>query len=151
MPSFSLTGKDTIQIAGRVLKDFGDGDVFVGSYPNDLVAVKTGKDGNSIFALNATGQLVEAVLRVLRASSDDTFLNDALIAMEKDLPSFPLIDGYLVKRVGDGKGGVVNDTYFLTGGVFTKKVPFSSNVEGNTEQAISVYTFKFANSDRGNQ
>lgn len=146
-----MTGQDTVQIAGRVLKDFGDGDVFVGTYPNDLAAVKTGKDGNSIFAANATGQLVEAVLRVLRGSSDDTFLNDLLIAQEKDIASFPLIEGYMTKRVGDGQGNVKNDTYFLTGGLFTKKVPFSSNVEGNTEQAIAVYTFKFAKSDRGTQ
>lgn len=149
MSSFSVTGDDTIQIAGRVLTNFGDGDVGKVSFPNEKVGVKTGKGGNSVFAANAMGQLAEVILRVLRGSPDDTFLNSLLVLQDSDLPSFPLMDGYVVKRIGDGQGNVANDTTFLKGGVFTKNVETDSNVEGQTDQALAIYNFKFANSERG--
>lgn len=148
MNSRSLTGNDTIQVAGRVLTDFADGTVATLSFPNELVAVKNGKNGNAIFNLNAMGQQADLELRVLRGSPDDSFLNDLLVTMEKDLPTFVLMDGYFVKRVGDGKGNVAQDTYITSGGVFTKKVEVSENVEGATDPAVSVYAIKFSNSDR---
>lgn len=146
--SFSLTGKDTIQIANKVMNNLAEGDVFTASYPNDLVSVKTGKDGNSIFTVNSMGQLVEATLRVLRGSPDDKFLNGLYALQVADLPSFPLMGANLSKRIGDGQGGVKRDQYILAGGVFTKAVAVTSNVEGTTDQAVAVYTFKFALSQR---
>lgn len=148
MNSKSLTGNDTIQIAGRVLVDFADGDVAKLTFPNELVGVKNGKNGNSIFNLNAMGQITEMELRVLRSSSDDSFLNDLLVRMQQDLPSFVLMGGYFVKRVGDGQGNITLDTYICSGGVFTKKVEVAENVEGATDPAVSVYHIKFSNSDR---
>lgn len=148
MNSFSLTGNDTIQIAGRVLTDFADGDVAKLSFPNDLVAVKNGKNGNAIFNLNAMGEQADLELRVLRSSPDDAFLNDLLVRMTQDLPTFTVMSGYFVKRVGDGKGNVTQDTYITSGGVFQKKVDVAENVEGATDPAVSVYRIKFSNSDR---
>lgn len=148
MASASLTGNDTIQIAGRTLVNMADGEVAKLTFPNELVAVKTGKNGNSIFNLNASGQQAELVLRVLRGSADDSFLNGLLKTMRNDLPGFTLMTGYFVKRVGDGKGNVASDTYLLGGGVFTKQVEVAENVEGGTDPAVCVYNLKFSNSDR---
>jgi len=148
MPSSSLTGNDTIQIAGRTLVNFGDGDVAKLTFPNDIVGIKVGKNGNSIFNINATGQLAELELRVLRGSDDDSFLNALIIQMTQDLPSFVLMAGYFVKRLGDGNGNISNDTYILNGGVFSKKVEVTENVEGATDPALSIYRLKFSNSDR---
>lgn len=148
MNSVSLTGNDTIQIAGRVLTNFADGDVAKLTYNNDLVAVKNGKNGNAIFNLNAMGEQADLEVRVLRGSSDDSFLNNLLIAMRRDLPSFVLMQGYFVKRVGDGKANVKSDTYLCEGGVFLKHVDVSENVEGGTDPAVCVYRIKFSNTDR---
>lgn len=150
MPVYALTGNDTIQIGGRVLKNFGDGDVAKLSFPNDLVAVKTGKNGNSIFNLMGSGQQSEVEIRVLRGSSDDAFLNQQLNTMRADLPSFSLLPGYFVKRIGDGKGNVTFDTYLLSGGVFTKIPEASENTEGATDPALAIYRLKFANAKRAN-
>lgn len=144
----SLTGRDTVQIGGRVFKDFGDGSVCKITYPNKKVAVKTGKDGNAIYAINATGQLAEVVLRVLRGSPDDKFLNAQNKLIDADLPSYALMPGYFVKRIGDGRGSVANDTYLLSGGVIVKNPGADSNVEGNTDQAITEWNLEFSNSDR---
>jgi hypothetical protein len=62
------------------------------------------------------------------------------------------MSGELIKSLGTGvatsEGGseasVVADTYILTGGVFTKLVEGVSNVEGEIEQAVSLYTMMFA-------
>lgn len=148
MPVASLTGQDTIVLAGRVLRDFADGDVAKLEYPNELAAVKTGKNGNSIFAFNTMGLQCEMTLRVIRGSEDDNFLNALLAQMRADFASFVVLDGQFVKRVGDGNGNITNDTYLVGGGVFTKNVAANSNVEGDTEQSISMYTLKFANADR---
>lgn len=148
MPTYSLTGNDTVQIAGRTLTNFGDGDVLKLTFSNELVAVKTGKNGNSIFNLNATGQQCDVILRVLRGSGDDRFLQGLLTQMITDLPSFVLMPGYFVKRIGDGIGGVRRDTYLLSGGVFVKGVEAAENVEGATDPAISIFPLKFSNATR---
>jgi hypothetical protein len=148
MNTRSLTGNDTIQIAGRVLTDFAEGDIAKLSFPNELVAVKNGKNGNSIFNLNAMGQIGDLDLRIIRGTADDAFLNGLLVLMTQDLPTFVLMAGYFVKRVGDGTGAVASDTYILSGGVFTKKVEVSENVEGGTEPAVAVYHLRFSNTDR---
>lgn len=150
MPFFALTGNDTIQVGGRVLKNFGDGDVGKVSYPGDLVAVKTGKNGNSVFNLIASGQQADVELRVLRGSPDDAYLNGLLNDMRRDLPSFQVLDGYFVKRIGDGQKNVTFDTYILAGGVFTKIPEASENTEGATDPALAIYRLKYANSKRSN-
>lgn len=150
MPVYALTGNDTIQVGGRVLRNFGDGDVAKLSFPNDLVAVKTGKNGNSIFNLMASGQQSEVEIRVLRGSPDDAFLNQQLNTMRADLPSFQLLEGYFVKRIGDGKGNITFDTYLLSGGVFTKIPEAAENTEGATDPALAIYRLKYSNAKRAN-
>lgn len=148
MATQSLTGNDTISIDNIPLVDLGDGDVGSLTYPNELVGVKTGKNGNSIFALNETGDQADLVLRVLRGSKDDKTLNSRLVSMKADFASFVTITGQVIKKVGDGKGNVTNDIYDLSGGVFSKRVETTSNVEGNTDQSLAIYNIKFTNSPR---
>lgn len=148
MATQSLTGADTISIDGIPLIDLGDGDVGALTYPNELVGVKTGKNGNSIYALNSTGQQADLVLRIVEGSPDDKTLNSRMVQMNNLWPAVSTLAGQIVKKIGDGLGNVTNDIYDLSGGVFSKKVGATSNVEGDTEQAISVYTIKFTNSSR---
>lgn len=144
----SLTGADTCVIAGRVLTDFGDGDNVDVKYPTELANVKSGKNGNAIYATNAQGHVSEVILRILRGSDDDKFLNARLAAQEADFASFVLLDGQFVKRIGDGASGVASDTYIFGGGIFSKNVEAKSNVEGDTEQSLSIYNLKFATAQR---
>jgi hypothetical protein len=146
--TISLNGDDTIVIGGRVIQDVGDGDVAELAFPNEFMAVKTGKNGNSIYSFNSTGEQCDLKLRVLRGSDDDRFLNSEVLALRSDPPSYQVLDAQLVKRIGDGSGNVSNDTYVLGGGVPTRNVGAVENVEGSTDQAISIYEFKFTNSKR---
>lgn len=146
--TIALTGNDTIIIDGLPLVDLANGDVGALSFPNDITSATTGKNGNSIIAINETGKIAELSIRVLRGSSDDKTLNSKFKTMEADLPSFTLLTGSIVKRIGDGISNVTEDTYALSGGTFSKRVETTSNVEGDIEQGVSVYNIRFTNSSR---
>lgn len=148
MSVYALTGNDTIQVADRVLKNFGDGNVAALTFPNDLVQVKTGKNGNSVFNTIASGQQSDLELRIIRGSADDRFLQSLLTQQRRDLPSFPLMGGYIVKRIGDGNANVTNDTIFLKGGVFSKIPEAAENTEGDTNTALTVYRLRFSDTAR---
>ncbi len=148
MPTVTLSGSDTIKINDRILSDLADTDVVAMTFPNDIANVKTGKNGNSIYGLNESGKQCELVIRVQRGSADDKFLNNLLAQQQANFAGFILMIGEFVKRLGDGLGVVASDTYILSGGIFMKAVEAKSNVEGDTEQSISIYHMKFSNAPR---
>lgn len=148
MTTIAASGNDTVSINNRILTDFADENVAELTFPNDVATVKTGKNGNSIYGLNESGKVSELLLRIIRASSDDKFLNGLLALQNGNFAGFPLMIGQFIKKIGDGKGNITNDIYVLSGGVFKKMVPGKSNVGGETEQSISIYTLTFSNSPR---
>lgn len=148
MSTVAMSGSDTININNRVFADLADGDCVTLDFPNDIAQVKTGKNGNSIYGLNETGRQSEVKIRVIRGSSDDKFLNGLLAQQQANFAGFVLMIGQFIKKLGDGAGNIASDTYIMSGGVFTKQVPGKNNVEGDTEQSVSVYTIKFSNSPR---
>lgn len=148
MPTVSLTGNDTLVIAGIVLTDVADGDWFTLVYDNDLANLKRGKNGNAIYAENAMGLVGAATLRVIRGSADDLALDSLLQQQLQDFASFELLDGQFTKRVGDGLGNITGDTGRMAGGIFKRPVDSKSNAEGDTEQSVAVYRFEFASVER---
>lgn len=151
--SVSLTGDDTTMIGSRgaalrILKDLADGDTTILDFPNDLVAAKVGKNGNTIFAFNSTGKTVTASVRILLGSSDDKYMNARLNEYLNAPAGFILLDGEFVKRAGDGAGNIANIIYKLYGGVIQKMPVVKGNVEGDTEQAVAVWQIVFANTGR---
>lgn len=155
MAFVALSGNDTIIVNGTILTGSADGNIAELTFPNEIANVKTGKNGNTIYGLNESGRQSELKLRVIRGSDDDKFMQGLLNAQQADFASFPLMIGTLVKRIGtttfsqgQGPATPVNDTYALSGGIFTKPVEAKSNVEGDTEQSVSVYMMKFANVSR---
>jgi|SRR6185312_964570 len=148
MSTVALSGSDTIQLNNRVLTDLADQNCVELTFPNDIAQVKTGKNGNSIYALNETGKQCELKIRIIRGSSDDQYLNNLLIQQQNNFAGTVLNSGTFIKKIGDGQGNIGSDTYVLGGGVFTKQVEGKMNVEGDTEQSISMYMMKFSNAPR---
>ena len=60
-------------------------------FPNELIALKRGKNGNTIYAANETGVNVNVTLRLVRAAADDVFLSGLLASQQADLSSFVLL------------------------------------------------------------
>lgn len=146
--STSLTGSDTIKINGRILNDFADGNVAHLTFTADLVTVKTGKNGNSIYAFNNTGRQCDVALRLLRGSADDKYLNEQLSLFKNDPAQFSLLSGEFDKRVGDGTGAVTVDSYTMSGGAFKKQVDVLEDADGATDQAVAIYALVFSNAPR---
>jgi hypothetical protein len=148
MATVALSGADTVSINNRILADLADGDCAVLTFPNEIAQVKTGKNGNSIYGLNESGKQSELVIRLIRGSADDKFMNGLLVNQQANFSGFVLMIGELVKKIGDGRGSIASDLYILSGGVFTKQVEAKMNVEGDTDQSVSIYTIKFSNAPR---
>jgi len=148
MGQMALTGADTVIINDFILTAFADGDSGSFTFPNKLSETKVGKNGNAIFAFNAMGLLSEATLRLIRGSGDDKFLNSLQKAYINDPASFTPLNGEFIKRVGDGKGNVTNDTYVFAGGMLPNLPEVKENLAGETEQAVTIWKLTFANSDR---
>jgi hypothetical protein len=144
----ALSGKDTIVLNGRIMNDLADGPVAHLTFDSEIANVKTGKNGNSIYALNATGKQAKLMLRLLRGSGDDKFLNGILASQRSNFAAFVLMQGQFVKKIGDGLGNITNDTYITSGGVMGKEVEVESNVDGETGQSVAVYEIKFSNAPR---
>jgi len=146
-----ITAADTFTVFDRVLNDLADGDASTITFSNDIVGVKTGKNRNTIFSPNETGNNAAITLRVMRGSSDDRFLENKFSEWQQDPATFALATGEFVKRLGDGQGNVIRDVYNLAGGVFSRKVDGKQNVEGDTEQGVAVFNMIFANVTRSAQ
>lgn len=140
----TITAGDTLTLYDRVFNDFSNGDTSTIAFDSDYVAIKTGKNQNTIYSRNETGNNVKLVLRLMRGSSDDRFLQGKLAEIEGDFASVALATGQFVKRLGDGHGNAFSDAYTLNGGTFSRKVDGKENVEGDTEQGVAVYNMVFA-------
>ncbi len=148
MSAVVLTGADTISINNRVLTDLADGNCVELTFPNDIAAVKTGKNGNSIYALNESGKQAEVKIKLLRGSADDKFLNGLLAQQQNNFAGTVLLIGEFIKKLGDGAGNIASDTYITSGGLFVKQVEAKMNVEGDVEQSTAMYTVRYTNAPR---
>ena len=147
MSIFSLTGDDSIIINDIPLNDFADGDIGSLSLPNNIFDMQTGKNGNTIFALDESGNNATLTVRVLMSSNDDKRLN-GMIPKSKGFAQSVLATGSVVKQVGDGQGNVSYNTYLLAGGMVQKKPDVKSNVNGDASQAVLEYVIQFAEANR---
>ncbi len=148
MNTVAITGADTLVIDNRPITDLADDDVGTLDFAGDIMAVKTGKNGNSLYALNESGKQADLAIRIIRGSGDDKFLLGRLNGLLNNPAGFVLINGVFVKQVGDGLGNIANDTYVMSGGVFVKIPGAKSNVSGDTSQSVVLYHLKFTNAPR---
>lgn len=143
----AYTGSDILDIDGELITDVADGDVVTITYPNELTGMKTGKNGNSVAVHNEMGREADVVIRVIKGSRDDKRLNTKVTAWKNRLDSFEPLTATFTKVI-TVDGGVANEVTSLRFGIPMKPVETKENVEGDTEQAIAVYAFRFADSDR---
>lgn len=144
MATLSLVGQDTIIINDRVITGLATGTVGTLTYDNDVANIQIGKDQNAIFAFNAPGTQATFELHIIRGCEDDKFFNGLFAQQIANFVGFTLMTGVIVKKIGDGGGDTINDSYNLSGGIFARPVDVQSNVEGDIEQGVSIWRFKFA-------
>lgn len=148
MADVALSGNDVVIINGRSITGLADQNCVELTFDNDIADVKVGKNGNSIYGLNETGKVAKVVMRLVRGSADDKFMNNLLASQQNSFETFVLMNGEFIKKIGDGESNVTSDTYLMSGGIFTKQVEGKTNVEGETEQSVAIYNMKFSNAPR---
>jgi hypothetical protein len=148
MEAVTLSGNDSFILNQRVFTDFADGDFAVLDFNGKIVNLSKGKNGNTVYALDLTGDVAMMTLRILRGSSDDQFLLNLWAQQKSNFAGFALMQGEYIKQLGDGQGNILADTYELSGGVFEENVHAKSNVKGEVEQSISIWKFKFSDAPR---
>jgi hypothetical protein len=149
--STSQVGKPVFTLDGRVLADFADGDYITADMPEDISAMKVSKNGNTIVVLKESGRMVAIKVRLLKASSDDKFINSRAQEWKSDAPAFIPFAGTYAERVGDGAGNVNTVVYQLAGG-YPKRIPAASmSSEGEAKSAVAEWEIHFANGDRSIQ
>lgn len=144
----AVAGKDVLIINGQVLSGFADGDAIKFEPQGPISQMKVSKDGNSIYAMQYSGIVGKLTVRLVRACFDDTTLNGLLQQWIADPASFTLMTGSYIKRVGDGKGNTTDEVYQLAGGCFEMIPGGHTNMDGSTEQSVTVYTLLFRNDAR---
>jgi hypothetical protein len=145
MADVSLTGQDSVTINGTILSTLADMTPFEITFPNDLGQVKTGKNGNTIYAKNEMGRVADTTLRILLAGADDQYLNGLLQQWISDPSTFTLITAMFVKRVGDGLGNITSKVYNCTGGFFKRQVDAKTSAESDTEQSVAIWRITYGN------
>lgn len=143
----AYTSHDIIEIDGEVVVALGDGDTATISYPNDIMAMKTGKNGNTVAAHNEMGREAELVLRVIKGSYDDKRINSKVIKWKARADDFEPIKGTFTKVIRTDTG-ITNEVTTLKFGIPVRVVETRENVEGDTEQCFSQYTIRFGDSNR---
>lgn len=144
----SLSGDDITIINDRIITDLADGDAINLDFPNNLVEGKKGKNRNVIITFNATGEQTTVTIRVLKASADDKYFNQELNTYRNNKAGYVLMSGEFIKRSGDGLGNIINEIYTMSAGIIQKIPNVKENVEGDTEQGVTIYTILFMNTDR---
>jgi len=143
----TFTGKDTVKINGRIFNDLADSPSAL-TFPNELVTVKIGKNGNSIYAFNESGRQCDMLLKLVRGSSDDRFLNTQLSLMKADFTSFVMLTGEVSRRttekINDVLGTTREDIYILSGGVFYKEVEIGEK----DDVAVANWRIRFTSAPR---
>jgi hypothetical protein len=140
----SLNGNDTISINGILQTDLADGDVGSLTFPNEFVTMKPGKNNNTIIAFNAMGQLAELTIRLIRGSVNDQQVNSEYRSFVFNPAGYNLMEASIVKLIGDGNGNITTDSYILQGGVPMAVPEVKSNVEGDTDQGVTIWKIRFA-------
>lgn len=150
--SDSYTAQDTIALTDYngqwILADFANGTVAELSAPNELSTMTTGYNGNGLGSHNEPGRQREFTIRIIKGSADDKRLNTNYTLWKNRDIRFKPLQGVFTKNVAHSDGSMTNDTVECFFGLPAAQPTQMMDTEGNTDQVVSVYMFRFANSNR---
>lgn len=144
----AMVGADVLKIDALNVTDGINQDWVSLEYPEDLVQTVVGKNGNVVHAVNEQGKLVNLTVRVVRGSKADQTWNARLAGLVNDPAGFVFIQGEFIKNIGDGTGAKTQEVYILQNGILSKGIGGKSNSNGDTEQAVATWNFKFVSAVR---
>ena len=131
-----------------ILSDFADGTVAELNAPNELSTLTTGYNGNSLGSHNEPGRQRDLALRLVKGSGDDKRLNANYNLWKNRDFRFKPLEMTFTKYVAHGTEPTTDDKVTCYFGLPTGQPAQVSDMNGNTEQVVSVYSIRFGNSER---
>lgn len=131
-----------------VLTDFAGGTVAELTAPNELSTTTTGYNGNSLGSHNEPGRQRECTLRIVKGGDDDKRLNASYNLWKNKDSKFKPLSMSFTKHVAHSDSSRTKDTVECFFGLPAGQPTQASNVEGDTEQLVSIYMLRFGNSER---
>jgi hypothetical protein len=130
----------TVTLNGRVFVDLANGDAVKIAFPNEVSSKTMGINKSSVIKQRMDKDSADVTIRVLKASTDDVFLNNAL-----NQPSPTIFGGSIKTNFSrDGVDGV--DSYALENGTIMKRPEDTrNNVDG---EEIMEYSIAFVSAVR---
>lgn len=123
----------TLTFNGRRFTDFVEGDKISLEFPNPVTSKRRGVNGNYNVSKTSNGDEANLTINLLKASADDSFLNDAL---NQELPII-LEGSFQGSFTRDGAAGI--DSYELQGGTITVRPTLVDNsLEGSDTMTYVV-------------
>lgn len=143
----AYTSHDIIEVDGEIVTTLGDGDTATIAYSNDIMAMKTGKNGNTVAAHNEMGREAELTIRVIKGGYDDKRFNSKVVKWKNRADDFEPMTATFTKVIRTDTG-ITNEVTTLKFGIPVRVVETKENVEGDTEQCFSQYVIRFGDSNR---
>lgn len=136
-----LVGKDKLSFVLRDVTDDLAGTVTLsplGQTQNEII----GKNGNSIIYSLKSGTHCRIEIPVLKGSSADSWLG-LYYTYSTFLKVYTPIFGTLRRIVGDGKGNVREDQYYMSGLIYVQEPNYTVlSSDGDVEQAVTRYVLQ---------
>lgn len=131
-----------------VISDYANGTVADLATPNDLSTTTTGYNGNSLGAHNEPGRQRECTIRLVKGSDDDKRFNTNYNLWKDRSSRFKPLTAVFTKNVAHSDGSITRDSVECYFGLPSGQPTQTLDTEGNTDQVVSVYMIRFANSKR---
>lgn len=130
----------TVTLNGRVFTDLAQGDAVKIEFPNEKSSKTKGINKSSVIKTRMDGDEANVTLLVLKASTDDVFLNNALNQGDLTVMSGSIKTNF----TRDGVDGI--DSYALENGTITKHPSDTkNNVDGDE---VMEYEINFVSAIR---
>jgi hypothetical protein len=137
----AITQLDTLQINNQVISTFANNDCGKVTFPNELVEIDVGKNGNVLAAINFKGFICDFEIRLVMGASDDQYLNGLLNQFMSGSPSFNT--GFFTKNFVDANSNVVSASISVQGGFIQKAPEMIISANGNIEQTVALWKLRF--------
>lgn len=137
----SITQNDTLSINNQVITTFANNDCGKLTFPNEIVEFDVGKNGNILQAINYKGFIVNIQIRIIMGASEDQYFNGLLNQLMNGSPSFQTT--YFTKNFIDKNGNVISASIAAQGGNIVKAPEMIISANGNIEQVVAVWDFRF--------
>ena len=137
----NFCGNDTLELDGRLINDFADGDCVVATFEGEEAGIIDGKNGNKI--ITYTPGHLQVVIRVLTGQETERFLLLKNSQQKADNASYVGFSCNFTKKMGDGTGKTKKINITGERGFCKSIAGATTNSSNDASNGVAEYTLIF--------